>query len=411
VSRMDHADSTLEEWEVLDLLTSLVDKSLVIYEEDEHGVGRYRLLETVRQYARDYLVASGESMARRDRHRDWFAIYAEQTAITFQAADTKWEPVELEFPNLRAALEWAMTGEGGLEASGRLWTVLFWFYNLRGRASEGREVYAQFLARHKTSQPTATTVGMMLAAGDLATRQHDYAVSRSIFEEVLRLSQEIGDASSAVAALNYLGNTALKQGDLASAKAHYEQSVGVQLENQPQSDARHNMLYALLGLGHIARFEQRFEQARHYYEKAAATVQEREPSHRLLVALLDMNLGHVARLTGNVLLARRYYGASLSLFAGAGHKTQIAYNLEGLACLAASTRDYQRAASLFGAAYALRQALQTPAPSVDRASYADSLQSTRSALGDEAFEKVWGQGCAMTLDQAVEHALDDGAEP
>src|SRR5205807_10416435 len=141
-----------EPWEVLDLLTSLVQKSLVLYEEDEHGGGRYRLLETVRQYARDRLLAGGgreerpqgarsggagprdavgggEGEAVRGRHLDFFLALAEAAEPELWR-DVAWlERLETEHDNLRAALDWCAgsSPEAGLRLAGALW----WFWYIR----------------------------------------------------------------------------------------------------------------------------------------------------------------------------------------------------------------------------------------------------------------------------------------
>src|SRR5205823_7140008 len=110
--------------EVLDLLASLVEKSLVLYEERE-GEGRYRLLETVRQYARDRLLEAGEAAAVRGRHRDWFLALAEQAEPELRGPEqVVWlERLEREHDNLRAALAWSGAqgeGEAGLRLGGAL---------------------------------------------------------------------------------------------------------------------------------------------------------------------------------------------------------------------------------------------------------------------------------------------------
>ncbi|MBV9404964.1 MAG: tetratricopeptide repeat protein [Acidobacteriaceae bacterium] len=397
----------IEEWEVLDLLTSLVDKSLVVYEEDERGVSRYRLLETVRQYAHDHLVASDQSTAARDRHRDWFALYAEQSLVPLCDTGSGWDQVEFEYPNLLAALEWCVAEKNCLDATRRLLMVLSPFWDLHGRVSEGRQVCSQLLAMSKTKQATGTTLALMLEAGNLANLQQDYALGRALLEEALYLGQESRDTFSAASALHYLGHATLMQGDLPVARSYFEQSLRLQ---QDLGQTAH-MPHILLNLGHIARFEQRFDRARGYYDEAIARCREQDPSDHLILAHPFMNLGHVARLTGNFTEAQRCYRESLHRFVDVDARSGIAYNLEGLACLAASMGAYSRAPRLFGAADALRQAIQTPVPPVDRASYADALQATRSTLGDETFEIMWAQGHAMTLEQAVEYALEDGAEP
>src|SRR5262245_42819181 len=123
----------IEGWEVLDLLTSLVEKSLVLYEEGE-GEGRYRLLETVRQYARDRLLEAGESEAAREQHCDWFLALAEEAEPQLWREVAWVERLEREHDNLRTALEWcaASSPETGLRLAG----ALHWFWHIRGHFTE-----------------------------------------------------------------------------------------------------------------------------------------------------------------------------------------------------------------------------------------------------------------------------------
>src|SRR5205823_6408067 len=120
----------VEEWEVLDLLTSLVEKSLVLYGE-RSGEERYRLLETVRQYARDRLLEAGDAGVVRERHLEFFLLWAEQNPYEL-------DQLEGEHDNLRAALEWSQV-QGHAEAGSRLGGALWWFWEQRGFWMEGRE--------------------------------------------------------------------------------------------------------------------------------------------------------------------------------------------------------------------------------------------------------------------------------
>src|SRR5947209_341989 len=130
----------IDEGAVLDLLTRLVEKSLVVYEEDEQGRGRYRLLETVRQYARDRLLEAGEAVGVRSRHRDRFLALAERAEPEMFGKDqAAWlERLETEHDNLRAAWDWSMESNEAnmaLRLGGSIWR----FWHVRGYLEEGRE--------------------------------------------------------------------------------------------------------------------------------------------------------------------------------------------------------------------------------------------------------------------------------
>ena len=185
----------IEEWEVLDLLTSLVEKSLVPF-EDQGAEARYRLLETVRQYARDRLLEAGQAEAVRDRHRDWFLALAEEAGPKLYGPEPgAWmDRLEREHDNLRAALAWSEAqeqGEVGLRLGGALW----WFWHVRGYWTEGREHLAGMLALPGAEARTMARAGVLVSAGMLARRQGDYRAERALAEESLAICRELGDKS------------------------------------------------------------------------------------------------------------------------------------------------------------------------------------------------------------------------
>src|SRR5262249_3068189 len=137
--------------EALDLLTTLVQKSLVVYEEDEQGRGRYGLLETVRQYAQDRLIESGEAETAQGRHLDFFLELAERAERELRRHEqVQWlDRLETEHDNFRAALEWCRAEGTGGEAELRLAGALVWFWEQRSHLSEARQYLEAALSRDR----------------------------------------------------------------------------------------------------------------------------------------------------------------------------------------------------------------------------------------------------------------------
>src|SRR5262249_32443843 len=154
--------------EVLDLLTSLIDKSLVAAEQSD-GRTRYRLLETVRQYARDRLLESAGAEAIRERHRDYFVAFAEEAdKQLLDAEQAEWlRRLEEEHDNLRSALEWSL-GEAPAQEDRRLCGAMHRFWFTRGYLTEGRQWCARILAKGAPPQPTLEYARAVNAAGSLA---------------------------------------------------------------------------------------------------------------------------------------------------------------------------------------------------------------------------------------------------
>ena len=213
------ADEGVERGNVLDLLTSLADKNLVVPEqEDAHT--RCRLLETLRQYARDRLEDTGGSAAVRVRHRDYYLALAEEADPKLKGAEqAEWlKRLEEEHENLRAGLACSLaeaeTG-GGLRLCGAL--QRFWW--TRGYLSEGRQWCMGVLCKAGAEERTRERANVLNAAGVLAKYQGDYPAARALHEESLAIRRELGDRLGIAASLNSLGAVAQDQGDYPATRA------------------------------------------------------------------------------------------------------------------------------------------------------------------------------------------------
>jgi non-specific serine/threonine protein kinase len=222
------AGGGIEAAEVLGLLASLVEKSLVQYEGE-----RYRLLETVRQYGRDRLAAVADcGRDERDElkraHRQFFLRLAEDAESKFWAAECQtWlARLEVEHDNMRSALDGAVAC-GDEEAALRLGGALWRFWWLRGYWSEGRERLAQLLSLPEAAPRTAARARVLQGAGVFATHPGDYASARALLEESVAIAREVGEPRLLSATLNSLGNVGLLQGDLPAARPLYEERLQI----------------------------------------------------------------------------------------------------------------------------------------------------------------------------------------
>ena len=217
------AGEPVKDWEVLDLLTALVDKSLVAAERWGNGT-RYRLLETVRQYGGDRLRESGESEAVSGRVAAYFLALAEEAEPQMRGPEQEvWlSRLETEHDNLRASLSWVEgQGDGG-EDGLRLAGALSRFWGIRGHSTEGRQWLRRALARTKRGDVeeesaregagSASRAVALTGAGNLARNQGDYAEAQTLYEEALTLNGQLGDRQGIANTLNNLGNVAQGQG-------------------------------------------------------------------------------------------------------------------------------------------------------------------------------------------------------
>jgi tetratricopeptide (TPR) repeat protein len=425
------AGEGVEEREVLDLLTSLVEKSLVLYEERE-GEGRYRLLESVRQYGRDRLLEAGEAEAVRTRHLEFFLNWAEQ--------GPDWERLETEHDNLRAALGWSRAqgqGEVGLRIAG----AVAYFWRSRGYLGEGWEHLAGLLALPGAAARTAARAQGLYGAGMLAWCQGELGAARALYEESLAISRDLEDKRGIAGSLRDLGWVAHDQGDYGAARALLEESLALLRELGDKEGIAHSL--ALLGqlvcdqgdygaaralfeeslasfrepgvkwgiawslglLGQVVRDQGEHGAARALLEESLAI--QREVGDKLGIAQSLYGLGTVAGDQGEYGAARALLEESLAIYRELGIKQGIAPNLEGLAALAVAQGQSERAARLYGAAEGLREAIGAPLPPAKRAEHDRSVAAVRTALGEQEFAAAWAEGRTMSIEQAVTYALEE----
>ena len=216
----------------LDGLSSLADKSFVRQEEDARsGEPRFTMLETLREYASERLVASGEWEDARRTHANYFLQLAEEAEphLTGHAQVAWLARLEIEHDNLRAVLRWALDSmEIGLGL--RLAGIVGRFWWVRGYLSEGRGWLDEFLVAANPRDDRAISSAYALAlnwAARLADKQGDYTRTAALAEESLSLFRELGDKRGAASALNILGRAAMRQGDYARARALHEEGLAL----------------------------------------------------------------------------------------------------------------------------------------------------------------------------------------
>jgi predicted ATPase/class 3 adenylate cyclase/Tfp pilus assembly protein PilF len=336
------ARDEIESWELLDLLLSLSDKSLVVYEEAE-GSARYRLLETLRQYALEKLAIDAGAKPIQDRHRDYFLSLAENAAPNLDGAEQgAWlEILETEHENLRAALDWCAQDAEGAEKGLRMGAALQRFWATRGYFTEGRERLSALLARPEAQQQTLVRADALHGAGLLAFYQSDYDAAQSLLEASLAIRQERGEGAGAAHSLLNLGNVAYRRGDFAAADSLYERSCAIRSE----LNDRQGMAAALSNRGSVASSLRDYAKARSLLEQSVAIKEELGDPRGIAIAL--DNLGSVATLQGDYEAARPLHERSLVLQRQLGNREGIATVLGHLASLAYWQADYSQAYTLF----------------------------------------------------------------
>ncbi len=386
---------------ILDLLTSLVERSLVLA-ETQRREARYRLLETIRQYCWDRLVESGEANDVRKRHRDCYLDLAEQTDRELRGPrPARWiERLETEHDNLRSALEWSKAEKNGAEAGLRLVGALLPFWFRRGHWREASEWLDGALARSGETSPSLRPKAL-LGATHLAWRLGDHGRATTLGEKGAALCRELEDKEASASFLTYLSVVAIHQGnyDRATALCEEAMKLGRELGNNAITSVQ------LGHLGIVARYVGDYERATALQSESLALSRELRDSAG--IAFVLRNLGKVALHQSESGRATVYFRESLILSREIGDRWLSEEGLEGFAAVASATGHYERAARLLGAADQLREILGWHPSPPDQVDYDECTASTRAALGNTAFSAAWAEGRGMTLEQAIEYALSD----
>jgi tetratricopeptide (TPR) repeat protein len=425
----------IEEWEVLDLLTQLVEKSLVDYEQAGSG-GRYRLLETVRQYAGERLLDAGEAAPARARHLRFFLQLALQAEPELGGPDQPaWlDRLETEHGNLRAALTWALAN-ADLDSGVRLANSLETFWYAQGHQTEQREWLAKLLALLGPAR-TADRARVLAHAGHASQVQHELRIARSLYEESLSIWRELKDAQGTAESLVHLGSVVADAGDPRTARALYQESLTIRQETSKPaftlymlgwnavdlgeySVARDHFeegleisrgmgnplmtAWGLLNLGCVALWEGDRAAAHSYYAESLPMMQN---DKRGLAELLEP-LGLLALTEGDYGAARATFCQCLTLYREIGRKAVNAPLVAGLAAIAWHAGDADRAARLLGAAAGLPAPIVSSLPPDIRPDPARTAAAVRKALGEARFAAAYAEGQAMTLEAAVAYALEE----
>jgi non-specific serine/threonine protein kinase len=384
---------------VLALLISLVEKTLVIA-EDLNKTGRYRMLETLRQYSRDRLVESGEARIVHRRHLDLVRVLAAEAEphLTGPRQEEWLNRLETEHDNLRVALDWSRTNEDNVDEQLRLVGALSRFWVLHGHLSEGRGWIEAVLVRGGTASVRAK---VLLDAGYLAWYQGDYVRATALCEEGRQLARTMSDERLIARAINIMGLVAREQREYSTAVAFFEESLDLY---RKVGDTR-AVAIGLHNLGLVALHQSDFTRATSLHEESLHIMREFGDKWGIAIAL--HYLGLAARHRGDYAKAAAWLHQSLTLSRALNHKREIAETLEGLAGVAIAQQAPERAARVLGAAEVLRETIAVPLTPAERVDYERVVVLTQTALGRDVFAAAWATGRAMMLEEAIEYALSD----
>jgi non-specific serine/threonine protein kinase len=385
--------------DVLDLLSGLVSKSLVVAVRTE-GRAVFSMLEPVRQYAEHLLLASDDVVRTRQRHAAAYLTLAERGAAPLLGAEriALLKRLAREHDNLEAALRWAHES-GEVELGLRLAGALTTFWDGYGSSSADRACLALLLeATPTTAVPAAVRTRACFAAGCLAHWEGMFEDAAARFGESLLLAREIGDTRAIPELLMWLGVTHRHTGDLDSAVRMLEESLALYAEIEDQHGhalALHNLGLTVRHTGDAARAAQLGEQASARFSEMGDALFAARARTMLAFAMLQLGAAH---------RAAELLTEALAQHAAMADRWFIAHGLLGLAGVFDHWQQPVRAAQLLGTSDELRARLGSPMELVAPAREAIAT-SIRAQLSESEFERACKTGRTLSAERAIEHAL------
>jgi DNA-binding CsgD family transcriptional regulator/tetratricopeptide (TPR) repeat protein len=439
----------IEGVDVLDALARLVDKSLVTVDKTRRGETRYRLLETIRQYAHQKLIESGHVAESKDNHLNYFIQWAEKAEPNLMGPEqVEWlDRYEAEHDNLRAALEWCSADINKAIAGLRLAAACGRFWRLHGYISEGRMRLSAVLSGPEVQERTLTRAHALTLIANLAYLQSDYPAMRPLAEEALSICRELGEKGKAGVAytLDLMGELATEEGDYESAPRFFQEALEIYkeinnlrgigqihmqlgwaamrtgdyaeaqshleefLNRAKQVEDQTGLAFAFSGLGEVAIRQGQYERALSLLEQGLAL--NRERGDKWGMGTLLGSLGWVALRQHDFKRMRDMLGESLEVRMEINDKGGIAWCLEKLAEAEFKRSRFREAAKLFGHAESMRAPIGSVIDPADQPDYTRLIAGLRSALGEDAFAALWAEGAAIQLEQVIDLALSEPEPP
>ena len=432
--------------DVLEVMGGLVDASLVLQQPGVAAEPRFRLLETLREYALEQLAANGELAAARRAHAEYYIVFAERTEREQSSPQQKlvWDRLSQEHDNIRTAVSWC-EDIGEVELGLRLVDAMHRFWHLRGHIGEGRAYTQRLLTLPSANVVSAARANALVWLAQLARIQGNLAEAGERAAEGLKIGEALEDRGLIAFAHGSLGYIALDVGDIAGARRHAEMGVRLATElgdrwvlalckhglgdiawRERDWPAGHRFLEQALEiwrelgdpwgiaqelwlLGYVGIAEGKYREAGASF--AAALAIERALDRKQGIAHNLLGLGWVALEAGHATEAERLLADAVEFELEVGRTPRIAEGLEALASAAAVRDRPERALILLGAADAAWERMGHRIAYIERATVDRWLAPARRALGEAGAEEAWQAGRMLSVSMAVASVRAEGPTP
>jgi tetratricopeptide (TPR) repeat protein len=435
----------------MDGLSGLVNKSLVNVEEKEDE-SRYRYLETIRQYAMEKLLDSGDAVPVRNRHLAHFMVYARRAEEKLSTPQRlMWvNRLELEHDNLRSALGWAV--ESNPEAALQMVSSLGTFWLSRRYLTEGCKWCQAAISRAEARSLVGPDMDQRRARAHsalamLSINRGEHHAGQIAAREAVALARRVDDPLQLARALHFLGMSSAFLGEVTLAFDSLHESEALCRKfgyNDDLASVLESLTYATLEI----HGPKAAEQLQSYMEESLALSQgsmdpdaavrtegilarlafyrgemaearkhadlmldlHREMGDHLSVTGHQTGMAHVARQLGNYQEALALYRETIRDWQKIGHRGAVAHQLECFAFIAKAQEQGERAVRLMSAAEALREASSSARTPQERIEYDRELAGLRAGMDEKTFHSLWAEGQSMDMDQAIDLAMGEQDE-
>jgi predicted ATPase/class 3 adenylate cyclase len=445
---LEALEAVSEDPNAIEHLEGLVNKSLVMTEE-HNGEMRYFLLETIKQYAREKLFEAKQAAAARDRH---FIHYKNMTNNLWGAGYFATEEetqrmisIQVEMENLRTAFEWGL--QNHVEDTLILAASVAMSMSMVGGQIEGINMLKTSMEKFRSLPPVEGEANRIrkeiyihgcLSLGALLQGTNEIVLSRSILQEAIAIARELGDkhllgmglelyagvstmikAEDTLAAamegleifreLNYspgvwMGYTNLGRWEAISGNFQESEKYMALAASMKVGTISIQLGFFNLGLGIGARVQGHFERAQGYFEEGFRIF--KHIGHKGLMALVTSDIAHTQRGMGNYTEAKQTYRETIKVFQDYGNRPAVAHQLECFAMIAVVEEEPHHAAKLFGAAEAIRELTGHKRTDEEETEEAQFTSRLRAMLPEAEFYALWTEGRSMTMEQAIQLALE-----
>jgi tetratricopeptide (TPR) repeat protein len=395
--------------DVFELINSLLKKSLIVMYQELDRETRYRFHETIRQYANEKLVEAGDGDSLRQRHRDWFLVWVE-TTDSIESTDLAWfNLIESEHNNLRAALVWSQATHE-FEIVARIAFALTEFWHIRGYIQEGRN-WLESALDHRESLSKIVLAKTLVHTRGFAVRLGDYETAEVYGKESVALFRELGEKRNLARALRGLGEVYMNAYMNANERDHSKPFLAEAMTLFQELGDKKGILSMLFSLGADAITNDEYEHGMTLLNAHQTLAYELDDM--LAIGVGVVYLGVAEFLQGNFNESEKLFREGLALVRPYGDMDRCIDCLEGLAATADRRGQSVRSARLWGAARHFYDSTGIiPGKNwvwIPRVRE-PTIASLRAQLGEAGFESAYTEGYAMTIDEAIQYALETGEE-